>query len=187
MADNTFRPGDSQNDLLRKILGAVDAGNGGGATELTLGQVLAEETLAVVALSQIASNTGDISANGANDTTLNSVLTALGPLATQATLASVLSALSPLATQTTLAAVQTASDLTNVRLSTPGLDVITGTDANNGSWTAFHALEDCVIAAATITNSAGSLAGITLKAGDRIFGIITSWTLTSGKGILYRA
>lgn len=170
MADNTFRPGDSQHDLLRKILGA-GGGSAGGATELTLAQVLAKETLAVVALNLIASNTGDISANGANDTTLNSVLTALGPLATQ----------------TTLAAVRTASELTNVKLSTPGLDVITGTGANNGSWTAFHALEDCVIAAATITNSAGSLAGITLKAGDRIFGIITSWTLTSGKGILYRA
>lgn len=70
-----------------------------------------------------------------------------------------------------------------------GVDWVTDTAAHNGSWWIFHAVTDCVIAAVSYVPgaSSGSPAGLTLKAGDRIYGPITSLTLTSGSGELYRA
>ena len=71
-----------------------------------------------------------------------------------------------------------------------GLVVATDTAAKTGPFSCIHALADSVLA--TVTKEAGydltgSLDGVTLKAGDRIFGRFASFTLTSGKAIGYLA
>lgn len=71
-----------------------------------------------------------------------------------------------------------------------GVDWVTTTAAQTGQlWNIFHAVTDCVISSVTYKpgTSTGSPAGLTLKAGDRIYGWITGLTLTSGAGELYRA
>jgi hypothetical protein len=76
-----------------------------------------------------------------------------------------------------------------------GVDWINGaataTAWNTGivQWWCFHAVTACVIS--SITYQAGTSTGfpgvVTLSAGDRIFGNITNFVLTSGTGELYRA
>jgi len=68
-----------------------------------------------------------------------------------------------------------------------GVDVVSG--AMLGKWWVFHAITDCVITSITYEpgTSTGSLAGVTIKAGDRIYGNILGLSLTSGTGELYRA
>ena len=70
-----------------------------------------------------------------------------------------------------------------------GSDFIADAVAHNGDWVIFHALEDSVITAITYKpgTTSGSLAGKTIKAGDRIYGEIISLQLASGSGELYRA
>lgn len=70
-----------------------------------------------------------------------------------------------------------------------GIEVVTDTQAHTGSFSVFHALSDSVIAAATFSPAAtgNNIAGQTIKAGDRICAPISSLTLTSGSGILYKA
>jgi hypothetical protein len=69
-----------------------------------------------------------------------------------------------------------------------GVDWVTDTAAHAGTWWIFHAVSDSVISAITYATgfSSGSAAGQTVKAGDRIYGPITSLTLASGAGELYR-
>lgn len=69
-----------------------------------------------------------------------------------------------------------------------GNDIVDDTAGHEGEWFVFHAIADCVIASMTFRSgsSTGSLAGKTIKAGDRIFGIINAVQLTSGVAILYR-
>lgn len=70
-----------------------------------------------------------------------------------------------------------------------GVDWVTDTAAHTGKWWIFHAVEDCVLADVQYEAgfSSGSPAGLTLNAGDRIYGPIIGLTLTSGYGELYRA
>lgn len=70
-----------------------------------------------------------------------------------------------------------------------GVDWIADTASHTGTWFVFHAVTDCVIASLTYFSgrSSGSPAGVTVKAGDRLYGPITSVTLTSGTAELYRA
>lgn len=70
-----------------------------------------------------------------------------------------------------------------------GADWVTDTAAHSGLWWIFQAVEDCVIADIQYAAgfSSGSGAGATLLAGDRLYGQIVSLTLTSGRGVLYRA
>lgn len=70
-----------------------------------------------------------------------------------------------------------------------GVDVITTTAAQVGNWWIYHALTDSVIGAITYSPgfSTGVLAGQTVRAGDRLYGPITNFQLTSGTGILVRA
>jgi len=70
-----------------------------------------------------------------------------------------------------------------------GVDIVTDSVTRNGSWVIIHAIQDTVIASVTYAGgtSTGSLAGQTLKAGDRVYGQFLSVTLTSGAAELYRA
>lgn len=70
-----------------------------------------------------------------------------------------------------------------------GVDWVRDTTARTGKWWVFHAVTDCVIASVTYANgfSSGTPAGVTVKAGDRIYGPILGFELTSGDGELYRA
>jgi hypothetical protein len=70
-----------------------------------------------------------------------------------------------------------------------GVDQISDTSAHTGNWNIFHAVSDCVISAISYFpgSQTGTLAGQTLKAGDRIYGRILGLTLTSGTGELYRS
>lgn len=64
-----------------------------------------------------------------------------------------------------------------------GVVRVADTAAHAGTFSVFHAITDCVISA--ISGDTGAAAGDTIKAGDRIYGGITSLTLTSGTGELY--
>jgi hypothetical protein len=66
---------------------------------------------------------------------------------------------------------------------------VTDNAAHTGNFWCFHAVTDCVIAAITYATgtSTGSPVGLTVKAGDRIYGNILSLTLSSGSGELYIA
>lgn len=68
-----------------------------------------------------------------------------------------------------------------------GGDVFSDTLAHTGNWASFQAIGDTVIAAATFSSGSGSLAGKTIKSGERIRGPLTAITLTSGSVICYRA
>jgi hypothetical protein len=70
-----------------------------------------------------------------------------------------------------------------------GVDWVSDGVAHTGDWWVFHAVTDCVISDITYEAgySSGSPAGVTIKAGDRVYGRIKSLTLTSGTGELYRA
>ncbi len=62
--------------------------------------------------------------------------------------------------------------------------------ATFGEWVIIHAVTDTVFASVTYKPGfphTGSLAGVTLKAGDRIYGEITAFQLTSGSVEAYRA
>jgi hypothetical protein len=69
-----------------------------------------------------------------------------------------------------------------------GIDWVTDTAAHIGSWWAFHAVTDCVLGEVLYApgTSTGDGSGVTIKAGDRIYGQIISMTLVSGDGELYR-
>lgn len=69
-----------------------------------------------------------------------------------------------------------------------GNDIIRDTQSHVGEWFVLHVFEDSVIGSVTFRagSSSGTLAGATIKGGDRIFGIINEVTLTSGSAILYR-
>lgn len=57
-------------------------------------------------------------------------------------------------------------------------------------WAIIHAITDTVFASVTYKPGfphTGSLAGVTLKAGDRIYGEFTAFQLTSGSVEAYRA
>ena len=71
-----------------------------------------------------------------------------------------------------------------------GLVVASDTNAKTGLFVCIHAVTDSVIASATAETGfsmTGSLNGVTLKAGDRIFGRFSAFTLTSGTAIGYLA
>jgi hypothetical protein len=75
-----------------------------------------------------------------------------------------------------------------------GFNVVTGTAAQTGDYSAITIAVDAVIASITATNiqlngseSATALSGVTLPAGTTIFGKITGFTLTSGTVIAYYA
>jgi hypothetical protein len=75
-----------------------------------------------------------------------------------------------------------------------GFNVVTGTAAQTGDYSAITIAVDAVIASITATNiqlngseSATALSGVTLPAGTTIFGKITGFTLTSGSVIAYYA
>jgi hypothetical protein len=70
-----------------------------------------------------------------------------------------------------------------------GVDWISDSSAHTGTWLIFHAVTDCVISALTYVagRSTGSASGVTVKAGDRLYGPITGVTLTSGTAELYRS
>ncbi len=66
----------------------------------------------------------------------------------------------------------------------------TATHNSSGEWVIIHAVTDTVFASVTYKPGfphTGSLAGVTLKAGDRIYGEITAFQLTSGSVEAYRA
>jgi hypothetical protein len=73
-----------------------------------------------------------------------------------------------------------------------GFNVVTGTAAQTGNYSAITIVTDTVVASITATNiqlngsvSATALSGVTLPAGTTIFGKITGFTLTSGSVIAY--
>jgi hypothetical protein len=66
-----------------------------------------------------------------------------------------------------------------------GVERVADTAAHAGSFSAFHAITDCVVAA--VAGVTGLAAGDTLKTGDWVRGSITSLTLTSGTGELYKS
>ena len=75
-----------------------------------------------------------------------------------------------------------------------GFNVVTGTSAQTGNYSAITIVTDTVVASITATNiqlngseSATALSGVTLPAGITIFGKITGFTLTSGSVIAYYA
>lgn len=70
-----------------------------------------------------------------------------------------------------------------------GVDWVSDTTVHAGDWWVFHAVTDCVLTGINYSpgKSSGSPSGVTIKAGDRIYGPITSIQLTSGTGELYRA
>lgn len=75
-----------------------------------------------------------------------------------------------------------------------GFNVVTGTAAQTGNYSAITIVTDTVVASITATNiqkngseSPTALSGVTLPAGTTIFGNITGFTLTSGSVIAYYA
>ena len=75
-----------------------------------------------------------------------------------------------------------------------GFNVVTGTAAQTGNYSAITIVTDTVVASITATNiqlngseSATALRGVTLPAGTTIFGKIPGFTLTSGSVIAYYA
>lgn len=76
-----------------------------------------------------------------------------------------------------------------VGLGLTGSVPVNDTAAHSGLFWIFHAKTTAVIAAITYRagTTGGAVAGDTIQAGDRIYGWITSLTLTSGTGELYNA
>lgn len=63
--------------------------------------------------------------------------------------------------------------------------VVTASGTKTGTFWIFHALSESVVT--VVYGDGTSQTGITVGAGDRIFGDIRSLTLTSGTGELYNA
>ncbi|MBD2515201.1 hypothetical protein H6G93_09305 [Nostoc sp. FACHB-973] len=68
-----------------------------------------------------------------------------------------------------------------------GSVVTTNTSAVTGSFCAISPLEPSVFSSLTMTNQTGSLAGLTIQAGQTIYGDISGYTLVSGRVIAYRS
>ncbi len=68
-----------------------------------------------------------------------------------------------------------------------GATVISDTNEVTGTFAVLHALTDVVFASVTAVDWTGSLATVTLKAGDKLFGNFLSVTLTSGTLVAYNA
>lgn len=68
-----------------------------------------------------------------------------------------------------------------------GVKTITGAATVTGNFWVFHALADTVVSSVTYADGSTFTAGSTVKAGDRIYGRITSITIASGTGELYVA
>jgi hypothetical protein len=69
-----------------------------------------------------------------------------------------------------------------------GAERVNDTATHTGAYWVFHAITDCVLTSISYGNpTGGAAAGDTIKAGDRIYGNITSLRLLSGTGELYRA
>lgn len=70
-----------------------------------------------------------------------------------------------------------------------GVDFFSDAAAHAGDWWILHAVEDSVFTSVTYKTgfNTGSLAGKTIKAGDRIYGRFVSFTLASGSVEAYRA
>lgn len=77
----------------------------------------------------------------------------------------------------------------SVGLGLAGAERVANTALHAGKFWIFHAISNCVIAGITYApgTSGGASAGDTVVAGDRIYGVITSLSLTSGTGELYIA
>lgn len=77
------------------------------------------------------------------------------------------------------------------QVSLSGVDWVRDTAVHTGTWLGYHAVTDSVIAAVTYFQGqnppTGNPNGLTLKAGDRIWGEIVSFQLTSGAGELIRS
>ena len=67
-----------------------------------------------------------------------------------------------------------------------GGEVITDTAAHTGRYKGVDFYEDTQIAAMSSNLTGNTIAGETVKHGTRIYGLITSITLTSGACIAYR-
>lgn len=70
-----------------------------------------------------------------------------------------------------------------------GSDFIADSANHTGDWGIIHFLEDSVLASITYkagTHSTATAAGVTLIAGTRLFGFITSFRLVSGSAEAYR-
>lgn len=70
-----------------------------------------------------------------------------------------------------------------------GVDHVADSTPHTGHWWCLHAVTDVVITSILYADgtSSGSLAGVTILGGDRIYGQIESVTLASGRVELYRA
>lgn len=68
-----------------------------------------------------------------------------------------------------------------------GFEYISDTAAHTGRFYKLYALADAVIASAVVQNATGNtFTSVPLAAGDEIYGVFTSVTLTSGKIVAYR-
>ena len=71
-----------------------------------------------------------------------------------------------------------------------GLEWVSDSSAHDGVYASFTATTDSVISAITYAawlSVVGSPSGVTVKAGTTIYGPMTSFTLTSGSGVLYNS
>lgn len=67
-----------------------------------------------------------------------------------------------------------------------GGTIVTNTSQVTGDFNCVYPIEDSVISSCTTPDFAGSLNGLTLKAGIPFYGRVTALTLTSGKVVLYK-
>ena len=80
------------------------------------------------------------------------------------------------------------TDASLVSLGQRGFVYVGDTTATTGNFAAIQILADAVFSALSALNSTvGGLVGATLTAGTIIYGPFTSFTLTSGKVIAYKA
>jgi hypothetical protein len=80
------------------------------------------------------------------------------------------------------------TDASLVSLGQRGFVYVGDTTATTGNFAAIQILNDAVFSALSALNSTvGGLVGATLTAGTIIYGPFTSFTLTSGKVIAYKA
>lgn len=80
------------------------------------------------------------------------------------------------------------TDASLVSLGQRGFVYVGDTTATSGNFAAIQILADSVFSALSALNSTvGGLVGATLTAGTIIYGPFTSFTLTSGKVIAYKA
>lgn len=74
----------------------------------------------------------------------------------------------------------------NLSLGQNGAVVRTTTTATSGEFHAIHVVADAVFSALTGNYSGDALTGVTIPAGQVLFGRFTAFTLTSGKVIAYK-